>query len=514
MRTKALCLAVAVLPVAGLAQEGDAGPRSAIGWLSESIATPPAAPLPPEPPVSQGAGVAEVQTQTLGDVRRDGVGLLSPAVTGLPRDGVAHSQASALVAVLDGLAAPRLPALAALTQTLLLAEMDPPRAGTAPVDAVFHARLDALLRFGNLEQAQALMERAGPTEPEIFRRWYDVSLLTGHDSHACNAMQANPDIAPTLPARIFCLSRTGDWAAAALTLDTGRALGLISPEDADLLALFLDPEMFEGLDLPAAPDQMTPLRFRLLDGVGETPPTGDLPVAFAVADLRPTNGWKARLEAAERLARAGAISPEQLRGLYTERMPAASGGVWDRAEAFQRFDVAMLSGDPGAIANALPAVWARLGEIGLDVPFARLYGERLSALPLSPAAQSLALKIGLLSDAYEIVALAALDTSPPPRMARDIFAARLALGEVTPAPPGLFFEAIAAGFSAQEMPARFALKIRDRRLVEALLSAIDLLEDGAQSDPEDISDALALFRLVGLHDIARRTALQLMLMER
>lgn len=500
--------ALALMPLTALAQTDDSGPRSAIGWLSQSIAEPAAL---PEPPVTEGAGFETVQTLTLGDVRRDGVGLLAPSVTGLPRDGVAHSDAARLVDLLDGLAAPRLPALAALTQTLLLAEMDPPRAGTAPVDAVFHARVDALLRFGTLEQAQALMERAGPTEPEIFRRWWDVSLLTGHDSHACNAMQANPDIAPTLPARIFCLTRTGDWAAAALTLDTGTALGLISPADADLLALFLDPEMFEGLELPAPPTHMTPLRFRLLDGVGETPATGDLPVAFAVADLRPTNGWKARLEAAERLARAGAISPEQLRGLYTERMPAASGGVWDRAEAFQRFDVAMLSGDPGAIANALPAAWARLGEIGLDVPFARLYGARLSALPLSPAAQSLSLKIGLLSDDYESVALAALEAAPPPALARDVFAANLALGQISDPPPGLLFEAIEAGFRTPDLPVRFGLQITERRLVEALLSAIALLENGADSDPQDISDALALFRLVGLQDVARRTALQLML---
>jgi hypothetical protein len=46
-----------------------------------------------------------------------------------------------------------------------------------------------------------------------------------------------------------------------------------------------------------------------------------------------------RLESADRgrrtADRAGTIPPNVILGLYTEREPAASGGVWDRVEAFQ-----------------------------------------------------------------------------------------------------------------------------------------------------------------------------------
>ena len=68
-----------------------------------------------------------------------------------------------------------------------------------------------------------------------------------------------------------------------------------------------------------------------------------LPLAFAHAELRDTAGWKSQIESAERLARAGVIAPNVLLGLYTERLPAASGGVWDRAAAFQRFESALTS---------------------------------------------------------------------------------------------------------------------------------------------------------------------------
>ena len=57
-------------------------------------------------------------------------------------------------------------------------------------------------------------------------------------------------------------------------------------------------------------------------------------VAFAQADMRDNTGWKAQLEAAERLARNGVLDPNQLLGLYTEEKAAASGGVWDRVASY------------------------------------------------------------------------------------------------------------------------------------------------------------------------------------
>ncbi|MGB3555120.1 MAG: hypothetical protein WBA25_10835, partial [Jannaschia sp.] len=278
----ALTLALA-LPAG--AQEA---PQSAIPWLSDSISTRPA---PDEEAPATVPTETQITVMPLGATRRDAVGLLSTALTGLPADTVAGSDPDRLADLLARQPGDALPAMQDIVLMLLLAELEPPRAATDP-DALFFARIDTLLRFGALDQAQALLERAGATDKAAFRRWFDTSLLTGFDTRACDAMTANPGIAPTLPARIFCLSRGGDWAAAALTLDTGRAIGAISDGDDRMLAHFLDPELFEGEPPPIPPRPMTPLAFRLLDGVGETPATLDLPLAFAVADLRTTTGWK------------------------------------------------------------------------------------------------------------------------------------------------------------------------------------------------------------------------------
>ncbi|WP_179379868.1 hypothetical protein [Jannaschia marina] len=498
--SSALCLA-AFLAQPLAAQQA---PDSAIPWLSDSLTTPRTGPARDEPAATPLEGT-QITVMPLGQTRRDAVGLVSTALTGLPRDTFAGSDPDRLAELIADLPQDALPAMQDLALMLMLAELDPPRAA-ADSDELFFARLDGLLRMGALEQAQALMERAGATDPRAFRRWWDTSLLTGFDTEACAAMTDNPGVAPTLPARIFCLTRTGDWAAAALTLDTGRALGVISEAEDRMLAHFLDPEMFEGAPPPIPPRPMTPLAFRLLDGIGETPSTTGLPLAFAVSDLRPTIGWKRQLEAAERLTRARALDVNRLLALYTEGRPSASGGVWERAEAVQALDTALLEEDVEAVASALPTAVERMRDADLLVPFADLYGARLAALDLEGVTAEEALRVGLLSPAYEAVAARATPETP-----RDRFAVSVALGEVTRAePPDALARAIADGLTA-EPPERLARLAAKDRLGEALLEAALLLSAGARSDPQDIADALAFFRSAGLLDVARRTALQLLL---
>lgn len=500
MRARVLALGL-ILPGLAMAQ---GAPESAIPWLSDSLSAPRAAPTVNEPAATPLTGSA-VTVMSLGQTRRDAVGLLSPRLTGLPADSFAGADPDRLAALLAELPMNALPAMQDLTLMLMLAELEPPRAATDP-DRLFFARVDGLLRFGALDQAQALLERAGATDAKAFRRWWDTSLLTGFDTRACAAMTATPGVAPTLPARIFCLTRTGDWAAAALTLDTGRAIGAITEAEDVLLAHFLDPEMFEGEPPPVPPRPMTPLAFRLLDGIGETPSVAGLPLAFAVADLRPTTGWKGQIEAAERLVRARALDVNRLLALYTEGRPSASGGVWDRVAAIQALDTALIARDAEAVAKALPEALEQMRDSDLLVPFADLYGERLMKIPLSGAAAAQARQIGLLSPIYETVAAEAAPETP-----RDAFAVALALGDYdTASPTGTLQRAILDGMTGTP-PARLTELAETARLGEALLEAALLLAEGSQSDPQDIADALAFFRSVGMEDVARRTALQLLL---
>lgn len=506
---------VSLAPAA--AQTTDTVPLSAIDWLSESVEQPPtitAAPITgtrairtpdaDEAPVANSATTPSVSVQPLGGGTPRVLGLLSPDITGFDVDLWQNSDGATLATLLAAEQIDTLPAIQDLLTTLTLTQANPPREAGAE-GMFFRARVDKLLDFGALEYAQAMLEAATPDTPDLFRRWFDVSLLTGTEDAACQSLRDKPDVAPTPSAQVFCLARSGDWPAAALTLNTGLALGDIDEETGALLARFLDPDLFENDPDLVAPARVTPLTFRMFEAIGAPLTTNGLPRAFSHADLRPNVGWKAQLEAAERLARAGALSSGTLIDLYTARVPAASGGVWERAKAVARLDAALETEDLDAIARAVSTLWDEAGSVGVTVPLAELYASRLLALEAQPASRILFTML-LLSPAYETAALnEALAATDP-------FLAAVARGDPSAARAGRSgYPVVRAAFAADPDAALVAMAAQGRT-GEAILRTIATVQQGLEGDQIAFQEGIATLRALGLEDVARRTALQYLLL--
>lgn len=493
-------------------------PLSAIDWLSQSVQTPatpmaeqngvqPPQPDPSEAPVANTGAAPQISVQRLDLVDPDAVGLLPPSVTGLPADLWAKSQADTLALLIAAESADTLPMLRDFFISLMVAQADPPQ-GTTGNDHFYFARVDRLLDLGALEPAQALLEAADLENNEIFRRWFDVTLLTGTENDACEFMDGKLSIAPTWPARIFCLARRGDWNAAALTLSTARALREITPEDEALLTRFLDDGYADGLEPLPPPTRVTPLEYRLREALGEPLPANGLPRAFAHADMREVAPWRSQLEAAERLARVGAVTPNVLFALYTRERPSASGGIWDRASAIRALDAA-LAGE-GDLNTALPRAYHAMQAPRAEVAFSEFYGEALQGKELTGEAQDIAWRMDLLSTRYEAAALT------PPEGKRDAeFLAAVARGHMGVVEPrNARQRAIHAAFTADGPTGTLKTLIDDGKLGEALLRTLANMAAGLESDPMSVTEGIALLRMVGLEDVARRTALQYLLLDR
>ncbi|WP_165802828.1 hypothetical protein [Pelagivirga sediminicola] len=476
-------------------------PLSAIDWLEQAAP----APRADEPPVAGQVTIPSVEVTPLDAATAGAVGLLPPSVTGLPADLWRSSDAADLTALWRRVSTQPPPAIQALYHTLLLAEADPPQGDSG---AYLRTRVAILRRFGAVEPALELMTRAGPERAALFGEWFDLSLLIGNEVEACTALRDAPTLLNDDAAQIYCTALTGDWRTALLLYDTRLALGSLGAERAALLDHFLDPEMSDGAAPPAPMTQPTALDFRLFEAIGTPLATRDLPAAFAMADLRGTVGWKAEIEAAERLTRLGALGANRLMGLYTRQSPSASGGVWDRAQAVQDLDAALEDGAPGAIGAALTAAWDLMREVGLELPFAEMFAARLDEAELTGDAQVLAFRIALLTSEYEAVA-----ASPPPGPAARALAA-LAQGRADAAlADGAAEQVIAGAFAAPpQAPPEHAELIRRGKLGEAILSAA-LQFDRADGDPRQMADALGTLRAVGLEDTARRAALQALILE-
>lgn len=513
-------LGAAVALATGLpARAQESGPLSAIDWLRRSTAESQPGAWPITPPTNtQEAGAISVRA--LDALRPEAVGLFPAARVGLPTDLWGATPAGDLAALIADLPVDMLPALRDLALRLLLAEFDAPLPDLTSVQGeqpdFLLARIDKLIEFGALDQAAAILDALGPDNPALRLRRFDIGLLLGDEHRACDGvLQPTPPIGDE-SALIFCLARERDWQAAEERLARAELAGSLPAYEAELLAHFLhDDRQLSGSAtlMPPPPGPPSPLVWRLREAAGDPVGTLGLPVAFAHADLRGTAGWRAQIEAAERLVRVGALSPNRLLGLYTERRAAASGGIWERVRAVHALDAALREDDRQASAEALVAAWPEVQAGELEVAIANLYALPLGQMRLAGSAGALAFRVGLLSDDYETVALGLGDALAGPE---ERFLAAVARG-LDPAAAGSMAgdlaPAVAQAFGPDPAPPPgLRERLSSDRLGEEILRVLVLL--GGPGDPRLLGAGLTTLRLIGLEDIARRTALESLLLER
>ncbi len=500
-------------------------PLSASDWLSGSVQEPgtisswrPGDPRPPElkrrttRDIAPTGAVEPVGVTRLGEGNPDSKGTVSPRAAGLPANLWSDSEAVVLVRLIRS-SNPRLPALRRLERRVLAAQLRPPRTEAGQEGMLFLARVDKLLDMGATGAAKELLKAAGPGDPERFRRLFDIALLSGDEAQACEIMDRTPGVAPSFPARIFCLAYGGDWAAAALVFHGAQAMGRIDPQMTELLAQYLDDGYSDGAEEVVPPPVVTPLDLRLHEAIGQPLPSTNLPLAFALADLDQNEGWKARLDAAERLARGGAIPASQLRMIYLEQKPAASGGVWDRAAAVQALDDALLLRDEAAVARTLPPAFDAMVAAGLGPSLADMIGAEVGAMGIGGNAGQMALWLALQAAQPQVVQNPPADIAP-----FDLWLLRFAEGEPASEPPPGNGEPLAAalfpaflGPSEQNVPQGAAQLILANRRGEALFAAIADVDAGLDGDLPRAAQGLRTLRALGQQEIARQAAIELIL---
>ncbi|MEO0357890.1 MAG: hypothetical protein AAF386_06275 [Pseudomonadota bacterium] len=349
---------------AGVAQTEN--PLSAIDWLTQT----------PADPVGLGSGEAQtanaivmtpIDVAPLQSTGGYNVGLLDPQAMGFASDFWRDVTADDIVIPTQV----PLPVLANLRARLILAQ------GAVSADVVVR-RLDAAFASGSLDAAWVMARSVAAKDPALFNRAMDIAVLSGHAHDACALWSDHRAITSDPMVRVVCLSLVNDWDAAATVFVAHETLGDFNDADAALLAAHLDPEMAGNAPAPTfSTADMTPLRYWLVESAGLPRPTQDLGLPYAHAQLAESSGWKSRLEAAERLIRAGSIPANQLLGLYTERRPAASGGVWDRAAAVQNLRRGFAAGSLSAA--DLDRAWADLSAANLAGPIAVAFKDQWAA---------------------------------------------------------------------------------------------------------------------------------------
>ncbi len=488
---------------AAIALPALAEPLSAVDWLSKSLETP--QDVAPEKPLS-GVTIEPIETTRLSDTQKDTVGLLPAQVSGIPLNFWGNSDTDRVASLIRNAPLGQLPQITDLWRRIILAEIDPPM-GANQDNPLLLARLDNLLTAGALDPAEALLKAADPNNPELFRRWFDVSILTQRADEACARMVKTPNFAPTLQARIFCLARAGDWSAASVTLFTGRALGAFSEDQALLLGMFLDPQMFAGAKEPAIPAVLTPLTFVMREALGLPRPAHSLPLAFLHMDLQNKAGWKQRITSAERLVREHAIPNAILLDLYLEGAASASGGVWDRVSAVQKLNNTLDAGNDKALSEALIKAYTALSPLGLQPVLADWFASALADHTLTPAAKHIGFELAALdSDSRKL----ALDLASSDQT--EHFIAAILSNRYDAPPKGDMQQAISNALTGLSPKTVLHQSVDNGQRGAAVLKALTLLHSGPNSDVGDVETALSVLAYSGFKDEARNIAIQLLLL--
>ncbi|MEZ5725589.1 MAG: hypothetical protein R3E47_10960 [Paracoccaceae bacterium] len=447
--------------------------------------------------VAQSAAAVPVGVRRLGATDPDGAGIISARQAGLPEDFWNGTDLDTAIRMIR--ANPSLPASAQITRRVLEAQLAPPAVADAGrIGEFFAARVDQLVDAGALPSARDLLQGAGHDGAGTFRRLFDLSLLLGGEEQVCRQMNLATGISTDPKARAFCLAQTGDWDAAAVLFLGATRLGMIDPVTAELMSRYLDDASAESGDVLAPPDPIDPLAFRLHEAIGQPLPTGDLPLAYAWSDIENTSGWKAQLDAAERLARARALPAGILYQLYTAQRPAASGGVWERAAAVQALDAALATGDAARIGPALVAGFQRMEQAGLRDSFAAIAAPRLQPEILQGDAAHLALWLRLWAGETEVA------RAPEDKLDASLLALATG-GQPEPLTPAL--GALAPVFAA-ELPPQPDPK-DGIALAPALYGALADADAGTQGDITRAVRGVRMLRELGLIADARRVATQI-----
>ena len=451
--------------------------------------------------------MSEITVSPLTGNDRDSVGLLPSTTTGFPVTLWRQSNVADLGQLLRSISPPKHAAIQDLLFNLLLAEADRPSAsGPSPEDGSFlQLRIEKLIELGAIDPAFAMLERAAPVPASLVPLLFDVTMLDPNITPACPQVLGLLSDGKNDAARIFCLARKGDWLTATLVLGIAEALGTIRPQTAALLHQFLETDAQDDVaaQLPP-PAQVNPLEFRLYESIGEPLPSELLPRAFSATDLTGDNGWKSQLQAAERLAETGAISENKFLGIYTKYPPAASGGIWDRVRSFQKLDQALQSNNSAIIAPALDQAWVLFRATNLTSEFASIFAPALLASDLNGSDRITAAKIVMLSRHYK--------RAVPMLGGQDRFLAAIATSNFdTVSPHSTLEQAIQSAFTQPRVPVSTQALLAQGKLGEAILTAIIQFEKGADGDMQDLLESLSTFLLVGLDDIAIRSAISVYL---
>jgi hypothetical protein len=441
--------------------------------------------------------VNDIQVSTLSSNDYQSIGLLPIYVTGIPTTIWKNSNFDDLKYSLKKMPTFSYSPIQELVYSLLLAEARPPLDEPGRY-AFLEVRLNKLLKYGAVDPAIALIERASPVPESMMPLLFDISLLSSNNLPVCDPIFQNTKNKDLQAELIYCYARKGDWLTAHLILKTEEVLGDLSSQEVSLLDRYLEVDFDVDLNaLLPPPELITPLEYRLYEAIGEPIPAEYLPIQYSQSDLSGENGWRAQIIAAERLSSTGAIPGNQILGIYTNNSPGVSGGIWERVKAVSDLDKALKT--EGNVEKHFQAAWKIFKQTDQVTVFAKLFGLRVFERNLSPTSKKIAADLLLLTNNFKLTENYLSTNDIRYGLVTNDFSKVIISNETE--------KIIFNVFTDPNIPFLVEQKLNQGKLGEVILNSLLQFETGIEGNFKDFSESLSTLNLIGLDTTARRAAL-------
>jgi hypothetical protein len=443
----------------------------------------------------------EITVTPLNQINTNAVGLVTPQNAGIPADFWGDASAPLIAHLIDIQHHHQIPEARAFLSRLLVTELNSTKDDDNGVTLIL-SRVDWLLDNGALDAADALLEKAGIQHPALFQRWFDSKLMLGNPDEACAPLKENPALATDLSTKVYCLAQNSDWFSAELTLVTGRNLGGIDPRRADLLSIFLDPELMGESDPPPIQNASDPLEFALREALALPRPGSGLTLSQSHVDLDDSAGWLAQLRAGENLARVGAIPARYLDALYSDGYASASGGVWERVQAVSKLKSALTKNSSELVCQALDNAWQEMKKAKLLNVFSEIFAEQLAGQNLPESCLNLQVQTILLHHNYGALLFDLIDFIPETDILRAILDQDFTATETN----SVIEKALVDAFLETREPLS--------NPAQSILTALAETTHGIESSPRSIKRLVSTLLNADFKPEAQRLALQYIILER
>lgn len=451
----------------------------------------------------------DITSEPIVDINIDAVGLIPSGVSGFPNDLWASSKVETIREKISNLDPNMIPAALELFFILLLAEAKPPWDSSGE-GKLFLSRVDKLIEYGALEQANELMERSGGVGNEFDTRRFDIALLTDTEHVPCSGIKSKAIKAPSFSHQIYCFVRLGEWKNAVLVFEAAKTIGDFTPQEEQIVTIFLFPELALSIGNQEF-DKLTPLFFRMLKDSGFYNYHQNIKPSLAYHLKNSSPEWRTRIESLEKLVRSNSLPFETMLVAYTESKPPSIDGVWERVRVVQALEKAIALQNTLEIKDLFLQGFSLMEDVGLSVHYTEYFVPRV--LPhiiefgrIAPSYYFPAILYDFTVEEIELM-------SPSNREENLLYALRTGdLAKATPSTP--LEQGIISGLTKTSSPkdalSNMAIK---GKFGEALLDILFILQDVNQASPNEIGRAIAGLTSLGLQQTAREVAIQILVIK-